>query len=304
MANKINETVSKDTNGKITDIVSADNFNEETKCTILHALYIKSQWLFNNVQEGTILFKNIKSEYDPVKSFKFSRKYVPLIQKDGINLIALPMAGDCHIIIRQNTKKIQDLKSIGQKEIADLMDDRNHKEVNFDAPMITMKKTINLKELLADQLENTLYESFDTKLGSLGVSSYIQKLVFELNKDGGEAAAVTGMGLQSCSLKRTMPIDIKINSPFTGAWVKKMNSEHYLMFQFKIIDTSVMKDIDPHLDASNSDIPNCGTSDEESSSEEGNKDLSREVSKSDDLSRRNSFHLASSEDDACKCTLL
>lgn len=177
-------------------------------------------------------------------SFEFKNQYVKLLQDGNVSLIALPMAGNSHIIIRHNRKDSGDIKYISENEIKDLIDSDKY-QVNFEAPFVSMAETLDLKELLKKDMPQIFDGTFQTNLGAPAtISKYIQMLTFDMNDKGAEASAVTMMsGKKSTNQNPDRPIDIKINSSFTLVWVKEMEGKQYILFQAQIVDTKVMKDV-------------------------------------------------------------
>lgn len=244
-ADTINGIVARDTHGKITEILPADSFDQDSVFVLLHTLYVNASWCFDEAEESLMQFKSLEGEKKFVKSLGLKAHNLKFTQQEGVIFVSLPTVGDCQLTIR-HSKNSTDLKPITESEIRDLMGRQEEYIRSFDAPYISMKADLNLKSLLGDQLPQILQGSFQTELtsASIRIADYIQKVTFDMTNKGIEASAATAMhGVkESCRMKREKdgPI-IQIDSPFTFALTKTMNGTDYLLFQGQVVNHEVME---------------------------------------------------------------
>lgn len=239
----INGIVEKDTRGKITEILSADSFTQDSAFVLLHTLYVNASWDLDDVEKTNQNFTNLSGDKKRVKFLEVEGTKLRFSQTDGVNLVTLPTFGGCHLTIR-HSKDTNDLRPITEAEIAALTESQAKYVRSFTAPYVSMKSDWNLKELLGNDLPQVLKDTYKTELCSqdVYVSAYIQKVTFDMSNKGVEASAATAMGfmMESCCMYRDGPV-IKVDSAFSFALTKTMNGKEYLLFQGQVVDHDVLK---------------------------------------------------------------
>lgn len=239
----INGIVAKDTRGKITEILSADAFTQDSAFVLLHTLYVNASWDLEDVEKTNENFTNLSGDKKRVKFLEIEGTHLRFSQTDGVDLVTLPTFGGCHLTIR-HSKAANDLRPIMETEIAALVESRVKYVKSFSAPYVSMKSDWNLKQLLSDDLPQVLKDSYKTELCSqdVYVSDYIQKVTFDMTKKGVEASAATAMQFmnESCCMYSDGPI-MKVDSAFSFALTKTMAGKEYLLFQGQVVDHDVLK---------------------------------------------------------------
>lgn len=203
---------------------------------------LKASWK-GSFSAKSMDFTNISGQSKWVKSLGFEARNLHFKQTDDVTFISLPTVNDYTLLIR-HSKNPQDLQSVTEGDIASMIGVGEQYVRYFNAPFVSMNQTLNSKTLLKDQLPQILQESFQTVLDSnpVGIANYTQNVTFDMNDKGFEASSVTAMMCeQQCGREILDGPIININSPFTFALTKTMNSVDYLLFQGQVIDHDVME---------------------------------------------------------------
>ncbi|KAI5632540.1 serpin (serine protease inhibitor) domain-containing protein [Phthorimaea operculella] len=220
-ANTINQWVEQQTNHKIKDLFLDDSFNDDTQLVLVNAIYFKGKWHnpflsrrtmqqdFHIDTKTTIkvpMMHNI-DDYRYIESAALGAQLLemPYLKNEASMLIILP-------------NEIEGLNGVLQK-LADGVDlmmtelkKMRRREVYVSLPKFKIETSLNLNELLPKIGIKSIFSKNNSGLGnmlspskSLYVSKVVQKAFIEVNEEGAEAAAATGMGICNCSAFQPPP---------------------------------------------------------------------------------------------------
>ncbi|XP_043500236.1 leukocyte elastase inhibitor-like isoform X2 [Polistes fuscatus] len=222
--NEINSWVKKTTRDKITNILSMDDIDEDTKVILINAVYFKSHWLhkFDDKLTKQIFFHATKTEKKLVPMMYKQTKYVygeipsldarfieiPYLNKDITMIILLPNEIEGLQSLEQNFKW-EDISKASSSEV----------DIALTLPRFKYEVTIDLENILRKLGLHSMFED-RADFGKLTnapvkISKIIQKAFIEVNEEGSEAAAAT---VAQIRLKRAALIDFPeeflVNRPF------------------------------------------------------------------------------------------
>ncbi|XP_073728689.1 leukocyte elastase inhibitor-like isoform X1 [Misgurnus anguillicaudatus] len=214
----INKWVEKTTQGKIKDLLAQGIVNDLTRLVLVNAIYFKGNWEKKFPKEATVdqQFKVNKNETKPVKMMKQTSKFLlAFIPEVNSQILELPYVGknlSMFIIlpneIEDDTTGLQQLeKTLTYEKLMEWTkrDNMSVEKIQISLPKFKLEETYNMKNLLvklgmADAFEKgkANFSGMSPK-NDLVVSEVIHKSFVEVNEEGTEAAAATGvvMGLLS-----------------------------------------------------------------------------------------------------------
>jgi serpin B len=135
---------------------------------------------------------------------------LPYADNDLSMIIFLPAKGT----------KLQDIKeNINTEGLSAWLDRLNKRKVEVHLPRFTMTWEKELTDVLksmgmANAFSNSADFSGMTGKSNLAISKVIHKAFVEVNEEGTEAAAATGIGMIATSVEPEPPIVFKVDRPF------------------------------------------------------------------------------------------
>nr|XP_055067485.1 leukocyte elastase inhibitor-like isoform X1 [Misgurnus anguillicaudatus] len=208
----INNWVEENTQGRIKDLLAQGILNNMTRLVLVNALYFKGNWEREFFSPDTVdrPFKVNKNETKPVKMMK-QRSDFPLTFIPEVNsqILELPYVGknmSMLIIlpdeIEDDTTGLQKLeKTLTYEKLVEWTKPDNMKiqYVALSLPKFKLEETYDMKNLLVKLGMVDAFEKGKANFSDLShnndlvVSEVIHKTFVEVNEEGTEAAAATGM---------------------------------------------------------------------------------------------------------------
>nr|XP_034824065.1 antichymotrypsin-2-like isoform X4 [Maniola hyperantus] len=212
-ANLINQWVESKTNKKIKDLITSDCLNEDTRLVLVNALYFKGTWSKqfdpNNTSDQPF-YINAQTTVDVPMMYREGDYWYGESQELGVQLLRITYVGDEASMLIVLPNEISGLDAVLAK-LADGFDlmaevDKMHEtKVQVSIPKFKIESEIDLGELLPKLGIKTIFDKGNSGLTkmlnkpeSLYVSKAIQKAFIEVNEEGAEAAAATGMLVMAC----------------------------------------------------------------------------------------------------------
>lgn len=239
----INKDISEATKGKIATLF--DSIDVNTKLILANALYFKGFWKSQFQTNHTQLkkFKTCSNEEIDVQMMFQSAKF-PFVYSEELEFKAIELSYDnsnvVMIVLLPNQNNLKQLQSnLNTQKLNDLLlelnSPKNYQKVDLSLPKFKLESTLNLIPVLS---ELGIKEIFDVKSANfsgitsdplgLFVGDVIQKAIIEVNEEGTEAAAATGVAFLSRSLQ--FPEQFEANHPFMFLLITKFDSKNVILF--------------------------------------------------------------------------
>ncbi|XP_019867136.1 antichymotrypsin-2 isoform X6 [Aethina tumida] len=229
-AGVINGWVEDKTNKKIKDLIKPDSLSSDTRLVLVNAIYFKGDWLNKFDAKNTKKQPFFLNEVDKVDVDMMFRKgdYRYKFDRDlDAQVLELPYANKAlsMIVVLPNKKDgIRELEGkLVNTPLDKVIEGMYSTDVEVYLPKFKIETTIDLKEILTNMgLGNIFSNSANfskmiTGGEPLSVSEVIQKAFIEVNEEGSEAAAATGLipVLELPTFPRQTPV-FKADHPFVA----------------------------------------------------------------------------------------
>ncbi|XP_036600337.1 serpin B11 [Trichosurus vulpecula] len=205
----INAWVESKTNGKIKNLFNKGTLDTSTVIVLANAIYFKGQWQskFQEVETTKMLFKLRKGQTVPVQMMRQIGTFkVALIKEPQMQVLELPYAsGDLSMIILlpKDTEQIEQIeKQLNLKTFQKWTNSfMTEKEVDVQLPRFKLGIKYELKSLLKTLGMTDVFDSVKANLsglsltGPLSLSKVIHESFIDVNEEGTEASAATGVDI-------------------------------------------------------------------------------------------------------------
>uniref|UniRef100_A0A663MPC4 Serpin domain-containing protein n=1 Tax=Athene cunicularia TaxID=194338 RepID=A0A663MPC4_ATHCN len=244
---KMNSWVEKQTGGKIKDLFPPGSIDSTTVLALVNAIHFKGQWAIKFEDKNTrkMPFRlNKVQEHRNVPMMCRTGKYkLARRQEDHVTVLELPYNGEelsMFILLPENicdeSTGLEQLESaITYEKLAEWTNMENVylQEITVYLPRFRMKESYELTAVLkalgmrdAFILEQADFSGISTEPG-LFLSRVIHKSFVEINEEGTEAAAATGMIVFASSFH--IPYEFRTDHPFLFL-IKHNPSKNILFF--------------------------------------------------------------------------
>ncbi len=225
---EINFWVEEITKERIKNLIGKGTLNNLTKLVLVNALYIKSDWKFP-FDESFTKEKDFYQNKDNVlrKDFMIQKQnwinYAHIKEKQIIKLDYKTSELSLLIILPENSTAENIHKLLPDKEeYQKILDNLSPKEVYMEIPKFKIESGFPLSDVISDLgIKSAFDENADfsgiSGQKDLNISEVIQKVFFEIDEKGTEAAAATAVIMLTSALmaeEKPEPINFIANKPF------------------------------------------------------------------------------------------
>ena len=254
-AERINSWVEDKTHDRIHNLVSEENFDDETALSVLNAIYFKANWKYqfdeSQTQDGRF-YKNLsnRSDFIPSRMMTQSQSY-PVAQFRGFKMLEMPYENEDLSMLLILPDDIEDFQEqLTEQNLKRWVADLYLREAFVMLPKF--KLTHSLQGLPATLKIMGLQKAFDRQDANLrGIFNvrpsenvYIQdvlhKAFIEVNEEGSEAAASTAVIIgitRSGPIDQEQPFYFRADHPFI--YMIRHRPSGRILFMGKLTDPSL-----------------------------------------------------------------
>jgi serpin B len=244
---EINNWVEKQTKEKIKDLLAPGVLSDLTRLVLTNAIYFKGNWAIQFEEELTqdepFWLTPDKKVMAPMMHQEASFKYG---ETESLQILEMPYAGEDLSMIILLPKEKDGLAALEQRldidQVTTWVSEASYREVDVYVPKFTMTSQFNLSATFkAMGMEDVFSENADfSGMASgkqLSITDVIHKAFVEVNEEGTEAAAATGVvvGVTSVREPETVPI-FKADHPFI--FFIRDNHPESILFLGRVVNPS------------------------------------------------------------------
>ncbi|XP_071872233.1 antichymotrypsin-2-like [Bombus fervidus] len=240
-ANIINSWVEQNTNNLIKELINAEMLSDTTRLVLVNAIYFKGQWKekFDPTLTSDMPFhtskvevKNVPTMYRQV-TYKYGR--LPDLKAE---FVVIPYKGDelnMIIILPNEIDGLSNVeKKLQNKNLTNILRLGHEEEMELWLPKFKVESMLELNDVLKEMGLTDAFTNADfsdiADGANLYISDVIQKAYIEVNEEGSEAAAATGVVLTYYSYPSWTLM--KINRPFYYAIYKSQAENRDIVMLF------------------------------------------------------------------------
>ncbi|XP_064212921.1 serine protease inhibitor 3/4 isoform X4 [Tribolium castaneum] len=254
-AKTINDWVEVQTREKIKDLIKKDDLNELTRLVLVNAIYFKGNWKHKFRKEETRTEPFYLNDVDKVEVQMMHTKNKFNYKNDealDAQILEMPYTNEnlSMVIILPNQRNgIGELeKKLENYNLSEITTNMWNTEVNVALPKFKIEQTIDLEEALKklglgeifDQDKANFRGMIELKPNeNLYVSKVIQKAFIEVNEEGAEAAAATGLIWAVDSLPVHQDLCFNVDHSFIILLSENLNKRTSTLFMGKILKPQI-----------------------------------------------------------------
>ncbi len=220
----INAWVEEQTNGKIKDLISQGAIGPMTRLVLTNAIYFKGNWARQ--------FDEDRTQDAPFTLLDASKVQVPMMNQkarfgyaeaDNLQVLQLPYVGDELSMVILLPKAADGIGRLEQQltaeNLANWLDDLREREVIVSIPKFKMTSKFSLESVLRSMGMGQAFGGAADFSGMTGrrdlfISAVIHQAYVDVNEEGTEAAAATGVVMKLTSLGPDRTPVFRADHPF------------------------------------------------------------------------------------------
>ncbi len=238
----INDWVEEMTKSRIKDLLPQGTIDPITRMILVNAIYIKSEWKFpfeenRTTEKDFYFFDSASTKRDFMSQKRDGVKYTEINSKQVIELEYTSPELSLLIILPSESTSENITNSVpSTEEYYEIISSMRHREVLMEIPKFKTESTFSLKEtLMKAGMESPFIDAdFSGITGGrdLEISQVIQKVFFEIDEKGSEAAAATAivMRLTSAGPDMRPPDYVRFIADRPFIYILKENTYHTPLF--------------------------------------------------------------------------
>ncbi|HBC86849.1 MAG TPA: serpin family protein [Lentisphaeria bacterium] len=241
---QINDWVEKQTNNRIKDIVSEDNFNDLTVLALVNAIYFKAKWVHQFKKKETAEEKfHVTAEKDVKVPMMFQNLDVQYYENEDLQVVILPYKGGNFTMTIVLPKDIGKFKEVEKKVFNEEYKNISLKieKVDLFIPRFKMEYNVLLSDKLSELGMKDAFISEKADFTGMELSKFLyislilHKAFVSVDEEGTEAAAATVVFAEAISAAPPAKL-FRADHPFI--FTIRENSTRTILFMGRVVDPS------------------------------------------------------------------
>jgi serpin B len=222
---EINDWVGHETKGKITDLIQPGVVNPATQLVLVNAIYFKGQWAreFDKQNTANAPFSVTSTQKLPVPLMNLTADF-KYAEVGGLQLLELPYAGDGFamvVLLPRDVDGLKNLENLLNKQTLDhWLTQARELNVAVLLPKFKLAAQFSLAKPLGEMGMTDAFSPGADFSGMDGerdlfISAVVHKAFVDVNEEGTEAAAATGVVMRMNAVRMPRPTPIfRADHPF------------------------------------------------------------------------------------------
>jgi len=219
----INSWVERNTQGKIKDLFPPGALNSMTRLVLANAIYFKGKWAtaFKEPQTHDAPFTAPGNRKITVRMMEQHGAF-PYFEESSFQAIELPYQGGSLVMDVFLPRKANALdefeKRLTPEKLAGWLAKLSHESVQLALPKFRLTSSFELNHVLAAMgmslafSRNADFTGMSERGRELSISTVVHKAYVDVNEEGTEAAAATGVGVVTSAMPRF--VEFRADHPF------------------------------------------------------------------------------------------
>lgn len=241
---EINAWVEKQTNGKIEDLIPSGVLNSMTRLVLTNAIYFKGTWAeeFSKKATQEAPFHVSPGKQVQVPMMHQTEKF-PYAETDNLQILELPYGGDdlsMIVLLPKQKNGLTDLEnSLSDENLQTWAKGLRKREVQVYLPKFKMTSEFRLGDVLRVMgmaLPFSPQADFSgiSSAEKLMISEVVHKAFVDVNEEGTEAAAATGVIVRATAAIPQEPLVFRADHPF--AFLIRENRTGAVLFLGRVMN--------------------------------------------------------------------
>ncbi len=223
----INDWVEGETNQRIKNLLPQGSVTQDTRLVLTNAIHFDGQWKHKFLEEATrdVSFFRADGAQETV-SMMFQQESFNYAELDGFQMLEMPYAGDDLSMVVMLPEDVDGLSGLEHSLTPAMLDESlaalRQREVRVSLPKFTFDDSFTLSSALAELGMGNAFGSQADFTGiadaGLSISDVLHKTFIDVNEEGTEAAAATGVIIGVTSVVwNPPPVEFRADRPFLFA---------------------------------------------------------------------------------------
>jgi len=244
----INAWVEEKTKNRIRDLIQRGMLTSSTRLVLANAIYFKGNWSSAFKKEATKDAPFYRTAGEPVQApMMMQKEQFGYADRADLQVLELPYAGgelSMLILLPKKADGLADLeKQLTVENLKHWTNDLQKQEVEVFLPRFKMTSRFDLGSTLSAMgmvdafiAGKADFSGMDGKAGWLSIGIVVHKAFVDVNEEGTEAAAATGVGMRMAAVRARIPV-LRADHPFF--FLIRHNATGSILFMGRVLNPTL-----------------------------------------------------------------